>query len=77
LCRSTPLDEDCLRKRAEALYGIDRHKTIRRSHDNPDIQRLYKEFLGKPLGPVSHKLLHTHYRAHEPRGIVPVEIQAR
>lgn len=74
---SIPLDEDCLKKRAEALYTIDRNKTIRRSHENPDVQRLYKEFLGRPLSAVSHKLLHTHYKMKEPKGIIPVEIQAR
>ncbi|RPJ07349.1 MAG: ferredoxin [Spirochaetaceae bacterium] len=67
---SIPLDEACLAKRAEALYAIDRGKNIRRSHDNPDIQRLYREFLGRPLGTLSHKLLHTHYQAKEPRGII-------
>jgi Iron only hydrogenase large subunit, C-terminal domain len=70
---STPLDEDCLKKRAEALYGIDRNKTIRRSHENPHVQRLYKEFLGKPLGKKSHELLHTHYAPKEPKGIIPKE----
>lgn len=74
---SIPLDEECLKCRAEALYGIDRNKTIRRSHQNPDIQRIYKEFLGRPLSPVAHKLLHTYYQAKEPLGIVPAEIQAR
>lgn len=72
-----PLDEVLLQKRAEALYGIDRNKTIRRSHDNPDVQRLYKEFLGRPLSAVSHKLLHTHYSAKKPVGIVPSEAKAR
>ncbi|MBN1523504.1 MAG: iron hydrogenase small subunit [Spirochaetales bacterium] len=67
---SIPLDEECLAKRAEALYAIDREKTIRRSHDNPDIQRLYREYLGRPLGQLSHKLLHTHYGAKLPRGII-------
>ncbi|MBF0217771.1 MAG: iron hydrogenase small subunit [Candidatus Omnitrophica bacterium] len=74
---SIPLDERTLQKRAESLYTLDRERTIRRSHENPDIQRLYKEFLGKPLGPLSHKLLHTHYKAKEPRGIVPKEAKAR
>lgn len=67
---STPLDEEALQKRAEALYGSDRDKTIRRSHENPDIQRLYKEYLGRPLSEKSHHLLHTHYQEKEPRGIV-------
>lgn len=69
----TPLDEECLKKRAEALYGIDRNKTIRRSHENPHVQRIYREFLGKPLSEKSHHLLHTHYKAKEPRGIIPKE----
>ena len=73
---SIPLDEECLRKRAEALYGIDRAKTIRRSHENPDIQRIYREFLGRPLSEKSHKLLHTRYKAKEPKGIIPKEIKA-
>jgi len=65
-----PLDEELLAKRASALYGLDRRNTIRRSHENPEIQRLYKEFLGRPLSPVSHKLLHTFYAKKSPQGIV-------
>jgi len=74
---SLPLDEECLTKRAEALYGLDRNKTIRRSHENPDVQRLYKEFLGRPLSAVAHKLLHTHYSPKEPRGIIPKELTVK
>ncbi|MBN2190850.1 MAG: iron hydrogenase small subunit, partial [Candidatus Aureabacteria bacterium] len=44
---------------------------IRRSHENPDVQRLYKEFLGRPLSEISHKILHTHYKKKEPKGIIP------
>lgn len=66
-----PLDDEALKKRAAALYDSDRGKTIRRSHDNPDVQKLYKEFLQRPLSPVSHKYLHTHYKPHTPKGIVP------
>jgi len=72
---SIPLDEECLKLRAQALYGLDREKTIRRSHENPDVQRLYKEFLGRPLSEKSHELLHTHYRAKLPRGIVSPELK--
>ena len=71
---SIPLDEECLKKRAEALYGLDRSKTIRRSHENPHVQRIYKEFLGKPLSEKSHELLHTHYSPKEPRGIIHHEM---
>ena len=51
------------------LYHIDEAKTIRKSHENPYIQRLYKEYLGEPNGEKAHKLLHTKYVAREPRGI--------
>jgi len=52
---------DILMKRQQALYTEDELKTIRKSHENPDIQKLYAEFLGKPLSEKSHKLLHTNY----------------
>ena len=74
---SLPLDEEVLKKRAQALYDLDRHKTIRRAHNNPDIRRLYKTFLGKPLGEKAHELLHTHYKPRLPRGIVPRELTSR
>jgi iron-only hydrogenase group A len=75
LVNSIPLDEECLKLRAQALYGLDREKTIRRSHENPDVQRLYREFLGRPLSEKSHELLHTHYKAKLPRGIVSPELK--
>ena len=74
---SIPLDEHCLKRRAEALYSLDRNKTIRRSHENPDVQRIYKEFLGRPLSVKSHQLLHTHYAAKIPQGIIPRELTVR
>jgi NADH-quinone oxidoreductase subunit G len=48
-------------KRMEAIYREDKNKAIRKSHENPAVQALYKEFLGSPLGEKSHHLLHTHY----------------
>jgi hypothetical protein len=50
----------------EALYTIDRDEAVRCPHHNPDVERLYEEFLGEPLGERSHHLLHTHYGAREP-----------
>jgi iron only hydrogenase large subunit-like protein len=58
-------DLDAIRARMQALYKIDRDATLRTSHSNTSVQRLYSEFLGKPLGEKSHKLLHTHYQARE------------
>ncbi len=56
---------DAIRARLQALYTIDRDDTLRTSHANPEIQRLYAEFLGKPLGEKSHHLLHTKYAKRE------------
>ncbi len=67
---SIPLDRECLTRRAQALYESDRKNTIRRSHENPEIQRLYREFLQRPLSKKSHELLHTHYKNRTPKGIV-------
>ena len=50
-----------LQKRMEAIYKEDRNKVIRKSHENPYIQKLYEEFLDKPMSEKAHKLLHTHY----------------
>ena len=56
-----PIDVDRIRARMRALYDIDRQAPLRLSHRNPAVQRLYAEFLGKPLGHLSHQLLHTSY----------------
>ena len=47
--------------RAAGLYAEDEAKVLRKSHENPDIKKLYDEFLGEPNGHKSHELLHTHY----------------
>ncbi len=54
-------DSEIIKQRAAALYREDAGKPIRKSHENPFILELYKEFLGKPLSEKSHHLLHTHY----------------
>lgn len=64
-----PMDPETARIRAGALYEIDAHKQLRRSHENPVIEHLYAEYLGEPNGEKAHKLLHTHYNARMPRGI--------
>lgn len=56
------LEMDTPVKRQEALYTDDRNLPIRKSHENPEVQALYKEFLGEPNGHKAHQLLHTHYR---------------
>ncbi len=49
--------------RAKALYREDENKTIRKSHENPSIKKLYAEYLEKPNSHKAHHLLHTHYSA--------------
>jgi len=56
---------DIRRKRAEALYTIDEKSTIRKSHENPVLQKIYKEYLGEAGGHKAHKLLHTSYVKRE------------
>jgi iron-only hydrogenase group A len=52
---------EVLKKRADALYAEDESKTLRRSHENPQVLKLYEEFLGEPYGDKAHELLHTHF----------------
>ncbi|RJO74421.1 MAG: hydrogenase [Myxococcales bacterium] len=61
-----PTDIDIRTARAKAIYAEDEGMPIRKSHLNPVVQALYREFLTEgPCGHTSHKLLHTHYT---PRG---------
>ena len=57
-----PTNEEIRKKRVEAIYAEDMSMTLRKSHENPEITQIYKEFLKEPLGHVSHKLLHTTYK---------------
>ncbi|OFX79422.1 MAG: ferredoxin [Bacteroidetes bacterium GWE2_29_8] len=57
-----PTSAEIRKKRIEAIYEEDTNMTLRKSHDNPEVQEVYKEFLGSPLGHKSHDLLHTHYK---------------
>jgi iron-only hydrogenase group A len=57
---------EAVKARMQTLYLIDRDATLRASHQNPAIQRLYAEFLGAPLSHRSHELLHTSYEARVP-----------
>ncbi|HQH28686.1 MAG TPA: iron hydrogenase small subunit, partial [Oligoflexia bacterium] len=58
-------DTNAVKARMKALYQIDASENLRTSHTNPDIKRIYEEFLGEPLGEKSHHLLHTHYAQRE------------
>ena len=57
-----PTTPEIRQARARALYSEDETLTYRKSHDNPIIKTIYKEFLTDgPCGALSHKLLHTSY----------------
>ena len=52
---------EILKKRQMAIYEEDRNKKLRKSHQNPYIIELYKEFFGHPMSEKAHHLLHTQY----------------
>ena len=56
-------DMNTVRKeRMDGLYQMDEKMTLRFSHENPEIIRLYEAFYGKPLSKPAEKLLHTYYQ---------------
>ena len=59
----TKMDVDVRVERAKALYGEDRAKPLRKSHNNSEIKLIYDDYLTKPGSHLAHELLHTHYNA--------------
>lgn len=60
-----PTSPEIRQKRAEAIYAEDIGMPLRKSHQNPEVIKIYKDFLDHPLSEKSHHLLHTHYTARE------------
>ncbi len=56
-----PTNPEIRQKRAEAIYAEDGGMPLRKSHENPEVLKIYQDFLGQPLGEKSHHLLHTKY----------------
>lgn len=56
---------DIRKLRSEALYTIDEKSVIRKSHDNPVVKKIYKEFLKQPGSEIAEKLLHTTYNKRD------------
>ena len=56
-------DEERYGVRGERLYHLDKANPMRFSHENPDVQTLYEEFLGQPLSEKAEELLHTDHMA--------------
>jgi iron only hydrogenase large subunit-like protein len=66
ICSSKTRSEYDVRSlRAKAIYKIDEKSVLRKSHENPAIKKLYKDYLETPGGHKSHELLHTHYTKRE------------
>ena len=61
------IQDTYIQKRANVLYEEDRGRKVRRSHLNPDIITLYKDYLVEYGSEKAHKLLHTKYNAHRER----------
>lgn len=57
-----PTSPEIRKMRSDAIYHEDEEMVIRKSHENPEVVEIYKQFLGEPLGHKSHDLLHTHYK---------------
>ncbi len=57
-----PTSPEIRKKRAEAIYAEDEAMEFRKSHENPEIMGLYREFLGDANSHKAHDLLHTHYK---------------
>lgn len=62
-----PIHDGCelAEERGKILWNLDKNAKIRFSHENPDVQALYAEYLEKPLSHKSHKLLHTDHNGWE------------
>lgn len=58
-------NDEIVKKRQEAIYREDKRKTLRKSHENAEVMRLYEEYLGEPFGEKAHDLLHTHYEKRD------------
>jgi iron only hydrogenase large subunit-like protein len=57
-----PTNMEIRKLRTQAIYDEDMGLPMRKSHENPEVARLYEEFLTEgPLGHKSHELLHTKY----------------
>lgn len=57
--------EELAHERGKNLYFLDANSKIRFSHENPDVLKLYEDFMGKPLSHKAHILLHTNHNAWE------------
>eukprot|EP00033_Pygsuia_biforma_P000096 GCRY01000123.1.p1 GENE.GCRY01000123.1~~GCRY01000123.1.p1 ORF type:complete len:1280 (-),score=414.11 GCRY01000123.1:277-4116(-) len=67
------LDPQIIQKRMHSVYTFDRMCSIRKSHCNPDVQDIYKNFFEKPNSHKAHELLHTEYSSRKHKVVVTTE----
>ncbi|MBO7720913.1 MAG: iron hydrogenase small subunit, partial [Kiritimatiellae bacterium] len=52
-------------QRTAGLSTDDERSVMRMSHLNPEVQALYKDYLGQPGSGTAERILHTHYHKRE------------
>ena len=55
-------DKELYGERGQRLYALDKSAPVRFSHENPQVQALYREYLGSPLSEKAEELLHTDHK---------------
>lgn len=70
-------DPAAVLKRMGAIYSLDERSVLRKSHENPEVQELYEEYLKEPGGELSHELLHTTYNDRSKVTLPPYSVGER
>ena len=66
-------DQELAGERGKRLYQLDQASLLRFSHENPEVQALYRDYLGKPLSEKAEQLLHTDHTGWQ----MPAEVLRR
>lgn len=66
-------DQELAGERSKRLYQLDQASLLRFSHENPEVQALYRDYLGEPLSEKSEQLLHTDHTGWQ----MPAEVLRR
>ena len=66
-------DQELAGERGKRLHQLDQASLLRFSHENPEVQALYRDYLGEPLSEKSEQLLHTDHTGWQ----MPAEVLRR
>ena len=66
-------DQELAGERGKRLYQLDQASLLRFSHENPEVQALYRDYLGEPLSEKAEQLLHTDHTGWQ----MPAEVLRR